>query len=160
MPRVPDAPQPQAGPDLDPTYLMMASGLAAEEAKARLFAMAVDPTSRSKPMFEVGGGRGSGSWNSILRQQRMKEADAPGESITAPAVKVENKILRGVPGQSHDELLKQHKLPDDAPGVDGFMTSKGRFVTRDQAEDIALKAGQVRTRNPAGLGSTDFGWDK
>lgn len=60
MPRVPDAPQPQAGPDLDPTYLMMASGLAAEEAKARLFAMAIKPQEGTTPETSLRGIGGGG----------------------------------------------------------------------------------------------------
>lgn len=42
----------------------------------------------------------------------------------------------------------------------GFMTSDGRFVTRGQAELIALRAGQLRPdiSDPGMLHANDFKW--
>jgi hypothetical protein len=42
--------------------------------------------------------------------------------------------------------------------IEGFLTSTGRFVTRDEAQSIALAAGQIRQLQRRPLLSSDIDW--
>ena len=100
-------------------------------------AMADDPSSKGKPMFEVGGGRGGGysGGRSVYQAQLSSEG-------LSPAVKVGDKIFEG---SNHPDAIKQAEKSlgsdfyDLTGGVDamrasqGFTSGKGKFLTREQA---------------------------
>jgi hypothetical protein len=93
-------------------------------------------------------------------------AQGMAERLTAAAIKRDGNVLeRGF--KSHYQL-RAALDPDDPdpretkPGdVDGFVTTAGRFVDRDQAKSVALAAGQIskhweRASRP--LLSSDINW--
>jgi hypothetical protein len=71
-------------------------------------------------------------------------------------------------GVVHDGLRSHYELRaalgDSSPqtsnftDIEGFMTSAGRFVTREEAQDIALAAGQIRSAQRRPLLSSDIDW--
>lgn len=70
------------------------------------------------------------------------------ESIVAVAVLIENgRIVASLtkPNRHHDILhaLAKNNFPTPTPESQGFLTNNGRFVTREEAVDIALSAGQI-----------------
>lgn len=87
------------------------------------------------------------------------------EFIVAVAIKRNGKIFNPPRRGSHVELRRSMGDADPSrwhPGdVDGFVTNRGRFVTRKEAVPIAIEAGQLRgewreaTRD---LLSSDFDW--
>lgn len=52
-----------------------------------------------------------------------------------------------VAGYRHDDAIKGSIERFYNPGVQGFLTSKNRFVNRVQAAEIAFKAGQIISYN-------------
>lgn len=68
------------------------------------------------------------------------------ERITHAAVKAENGMI--LLGKSHADCFHQAKntgIEMSQKALDqGFMTSKGRYVTRRDAAFVAIEAGQVR----------------
>lgn len=48
-------------------------------------------------------------------------------------------------GRRHNLILQQH-YPHTKGGIQGFLTSEGRFVTREEALQIALIAGQIKEK--------------
>ncbi len=72
-------------------------------------------------------------------------------------------------GETHSRGFKSHAdlraaLGDADPytrkrtDLEGFMTSKGRFVTRREAKDIALSSGQIAGEMRRDLLSSDIDW--
>lgn len=65
-------------------------------------------------------------------------------------------------GRAHWEVRAALKDEDPYKGppsdISGFMTSEGRFVTRDEAKPIAEVAGQCRPQGRELL-SSDIDWD-
>ena len=65
-------------------------------------------------------------------------------------------------GRSHYDVRRS--LEDESPhisnheDVEGFLTSAGRFVTRAEAQDVALAAGQIRSLQGRPLLSSDIIW--
>lgn len=52
-------------------------------------------------------------------------------------------------GEQHSEILAKlpwEKLRTQKEAENGFVTSKGRFVSRKEAEDIAFDAGQIKVK--------------
>ena len=72
-----------------------------------------------------------------------------GESIQAAAIRHEGKVWSvPPPGRHHDVIrliaeARPETLPVKGGIAQGFVTSKGRFVTRTLAGKIALSAGQT-----------------
>jgi hypothetical protein len=54
-----------------------------------------------------------------------------------------------------DENPQQRKRGDE----EGFVTSTGRFVDRDEAQDVAVASGQIPSRQGRTLLSADIDWD-
>lgn len=48
-------------------------------------------------------------------------------------------------GRRHHLILEKH-YPHTKGGIQGFLTSEGRFVTREEALQIALAAGQIKEK--------------
>lgn len=48
-------------------------------------------------------------------------------------------------GRRHHLILQQH-YPHTKGGIQGFLTSEERFVTREEALQIALAAGQIKEK--------------
>jgi hypothetical protein len=66
------------------------------------------------------------------------------ERIKCAAILLRNREI--VEGDSHrkiTDLIKQGNGSEPVDGLDGFMTTSGRFVTRYTAATIAIAAGQV-----------------
>ena len=66
------------------------------------------------------------------------------ETITSCAIKTGDRIVALPKPARHPHIL--HAFPGTAGGIQGFMTSTGRFVTRGLAHQIARKAGQIVRR--------------
>lgn len=65
------------------------------------------------------------------------------ERISAAAIQHTQVICTG---RNHAECLAQLPLQRDKTlDIQGFLTSRGRFVSRDVAYDIAVRAGQIQT---------------
>jgi len=45
----------------------------------------------------------------------------------------------------HHLILKRHH-PHTKGGIQGFLTSEGRFVTREEATQIAISSGQIKEK--------------
>jgi len=104
----------------------------------------------------VGGGGGGGSGK---RLASAITRDVP-EKITAAGTRINGKIYTG-PTHMHaytdaeDELKPRmepeewhHVLSQMMPEDEGFMTSKGRFVSREEAASIADRATQINKASP------------
>ncbi len=67
------------------------------------------------------------------------------ETISAAAIEYEGEIFRG---RNHAEAIMEMemKIPDYEPNKvrDGFVTSTGRYVERDEALEIAKRQGQTK----------------
>lgn len=79
------------------------------------------------------------------RKQGAKPVSESQERLVSVAIKREGEVhSRGFKG--HSQL--RAALGDDFPGmplpgdVDGFLTSTGRFVTREEGKQVAVAAGQ------------------
>lgn len=96
-----------------------------------------------------------------LRGEPPKAAPSPDvERLKCAAIQRDGKVHDGL--RSHYEL--RQSLGDALPqtsnlnDVEGFLTSKGRFVTREEAQDVALAAGQIRSLQRRPLLSSDIDW--
>jgi hypothetical protein len=87
------------------------------------------------------------------------------ERITAVALKRGEKLVKALRGGSHSEL--RASLGDENPyqarasDVEGFVTSRGRFVTRKEAVPIAIEARQIHpawSQVSRDLLSSDLDW--
>lgn len=81
------------------------------------------------------------------------------ERLQAVAIMRDGKLLRARHGGSHFELRGyKDRIEGD---VEGFVTDAGRFLTRREAVDVAIAAGQIgsqwRTTKRALL-SSDITW--
>lgn len=97
-----------------------------------------------------------------LRTKRaVKEEALPDvERLKSAAIVRDGKVRDG--GRSHYDVRRS--LGDPSPqtsnlnDVEGFLTSTGRFVTREEAQDVALAAGQIRSLQGRPLLSSDINW--
>ena len=99
-----------------------------------------------------------------LAQLRSRRRAPLGEKIAAAAVNLNNRIFTGA---DHAEALMKAEselgIPFDqmtqAPIMDGFTTTSGRFISRREAAEIAQREGQGETRGifgaTRGLASED-----
>lgn len=82
------------------------------------------------------------------------------ERLKCCAIERDGKVHDGL--HSHYELRRA--LGDACPeasnmnDVEGFLTTKGRFVGRQEAQDVALAAGQIRALQRRPLLSSDIDW--
>jgi len=60
--------------------------------------------------------------------------------------------------ESHDALLRNHKMVADPQDVRGFIVADNKFVSRYEAADIAFKSGQMKVQRRE-LFSGDFDYD-
>jgi hypothetical protein len=74
------------------------------------------------------------------------------ERIKCAAVKVFSLTHGGVyEGKNHEEIYKfltKLGLSEKARCISGFVTDSGRFVSRDEAFEIAVESGQVPDAKP------------
>lgn len=88
------------------------------------------------------------------------------ERLVAVGIRRKDEVYGGNMGARAHWILRD-AMGDDDPmqgrytDEEGFITSAGRFVTRHEAHDIALAAGQIRKplRNRELL-SSDIRWDE
>lgn len=73
----------------------------------------------------------------------MKTQSDKTELIHKAAVKVRDYVLEDYRHQTLQKRVKYH-IKNGAEVVQGFITSSGRFVDREEAAKIALESGQVR----------------
>ena len=97
----------------------------------------------------------------LMRNPRKQKMAAPDvERLKCAAIQRDGKVHDGL--RSHYELRRS--LGDANPqasnlkDVEGFLTSTGRFVTREEAQDVALAAGQIRSAQRRPLLSSDIDW--
>ena len=102
-----------------------------------------------------------------LRRGVVSEAKKPepSERLFAVAIKRGDRIWDGGRSQGHWALRMQldpncadatRTVPGD---IDGFIVAPGgRFVDRDEAQEIAIAAGQIRGRLGRELLSSDINW--
>lgn len=98
-----------------------------------------------------------------LRARRQPRPKPPtdAERLKCAAIQRDGRVHDGL--RSHYELRRS--LGDASPqtsnldDVEGFLTSRGRFVTREEAQDVALAAGQISSRQGRPLLSSDIHWD-
>src|SRR6266446_4149457 len=101
---------------------------------------------------EVGAREPRGHAGGAFLEPSMMEDKAKPETLNWAAIRHQDKTYLGQThvdaieqavkdtGKSFDEIANQLKQED----TDGFYTSKGRYVSRDEAEKIALAADQVK----------------
>lgn len=97
-----------------------------------------------------------------LRGKRVTRAESRPdvERLKCAAIVRDGKVHDGL--RSHYEL--RLAIGDPSPqtsnlnDVEGFLTSTGRFVTREEAQDVALAAGQIRSAQRRPLLSSDINW--
>jgi hypothetical protein len=89
---------------------------------------------------------------------------------TEPASNVERLKCAAIvrDGKVHDGLRSHYELRramgDQSPqtsnlnDTEGFLTTTGRFVTREEAQDVAIAAGQIRSAQGRPLLSSDINW--
>jgi hypothetical protein len=109
------------------------------------------------------------NWSMALNSQSYKgiidEDIAPGERIKLAALKYRGKVYTG---KTHFQALQAIEdanpdIADEGIGTwswiedieEGFTTSKGNFVDRDQALEIAKAAGQVKKTKKVGMPGED-----
>lgn len=63
--------------------------------------------------------------------------------ITKIAVKLKDKIYSNDVPSSHAKVREKHGLKGQGRGERGFIDSSGKFLSREQAIPVALKANQV-----------------
>lgn len=94
------------------------------------------------------------------REQQQPKPSADVERLKCAAIQRDGKIHDGL--RSHYELRRS--LGDTLPqtsqlnDVEGFLTSKGRFVDREEAQRVALAAGQISSLQRRPLLSSDINW--
>lgn len=95
--------------------------------------------------------------------ERAAKAAAPRpdvERLKCAAIQRDGTVHQGP--RSHYEL--RSSLGDPMPqtsnlnDVEGFLTSTGRFVTRAEAQDVAVAAGQISGHQGRPLLSSDINW--
>ncbi len=79
---------------------------------------------------------------------RFLEREAGGVEIVATAaIRVDGEVWTLPRPARHDTVLwawiRAHRVDDIGMHEQGFVTSRGRFVGRDEAGELALAAGQV-----------------
>ena len=93
-------------------------------------------------------------------RQQKPTANPDVERLKCAAIQRDGKVHDGL--RSHYEL--RQSLGDPLPqtsnlnDVEGFLTTKGRFVTRAEAQNVALAAGQIRSLQGRPLLSSDIDW--
>lgn len=94
------------------------------------------------------------------RKPQQPKPDHGVERLKCCAIQRDGKVHDGL--RSHYEL--RQSLGDPMPqtsnlsDVEGFLTTKGRFLTRDEAQEVALAAGQIRSLQRRPLLSSDIDW--
>jgi len=84
--------------------------------------------------------------------------------IQAAAIKAPDGTVYSVPqpGRHHNviALMVEHGLPIPIKGVQGFITTEGRFVDREEALPIARENGQLKAykHNPVSLLYSEDMW--
>ena len=74
------------------------------------------------------------------------------EEIIAAAIKTpEGKIIRG---SSHPTIEAENKIPENSEN--GFLTSNGRFVNREEASTIAKQSKQISENAPSKIDAYEF----
>lgn len=105
-------------------------------------------------------GQYSGGLTKRLRVGSKPVPKTDVERLNCAAIERDGKIHDGL--RSHYEL--RQALGDTSPqtsnlnDVEGFLTSTGRFVGREEAQDVALAAGQIRALQRRPLLSSDIDW--
>lgn len=86
-----------------------------------------------------------------------------GERLASVAIQRDGKTHDGL--RSHYELRRAlgdaNPVPSNLNDVEGFMTSKGRFVDRDEAREVGVAAGQLHESwrtSKRKLLSSDIDW--
>lgn len=86
------------------------------------------------------------SFGEVLRPQQPIERSVP-EKIVAAAIRFQGELFLG---RTHGQaiLMMEKKYPQwqqmtDQPLEEGFSTTTGRFVDREEADEIATAAAQV-----------------
>lgn len=112
--------------------------------------------------------------NRIKRNMRASQAKNLGRAYGAPIddPKAERLVSAAIvrDGQTHAGAKSHYeirsRLGDEFPNTrnlddeEGFMTSAGRFVDREEAKIVAEEAGQIRPGMQRELLSSDINWDK
>lgn len=62
--------------------------------------------------------------------------------VLEPAIKYNNKVVKGTKAMSHDDIAKKEGKPKKA-GKRGFILSDGEYVGRERAAKVAKAAGEV-----------------
>jgi hypothetical protein len=94
--------------------------------------------------------------NRSARVERSPDA----ERLKCAAIMRDGKVHDGL--HSHYELRRA--MGDPSPqtsnlnDIEGFLTTTGRFVNRNEAQDVALAAGQIRSPQGRPLLSSDIDW--
>lgn len=82
------------------------------------------------------------------------------ERLQCAAIQRDGKVHDGL--RSHYELRQAlgdaNPVSSNLNDVEGFLTTKGRFVSRDEALDVALAAGQINAPQLRPLLSSDIDW--
>jgi hypothetical protein len=107
-------------------------------------------------------GRYSDNLAKRMRGQRITKAEPMPdvERLKCAAIVRDGKVHDGL--RSHYEL--RSAMGDPMPqtsnlnDTEGFLTTSGRFVTREEAQDVALAAGQIRSAPRRQLLSSDIDW--
>lgn len=90
-------------------------------------------------------------------RMRQTMRDVGTESIARAAIRVDGQVWSVPrPGRHHDVVRQYCKdtgvermpLQSEEKSVQGFLTSRGRFVDRHEAAALALEAGQIDTHTP------------
>lgn len=94
-------------------------------------------------------------------KRAAKSEPAPNiERLKCAAIVRDGKVHDGL--RSHYELRRA--MGDSSPqtsnlnDIEGFLTTTGRFVTRQEAQDVAIAAGQIRSAQGRPLLSSDIDW--
>lgn len=112
-----------------------------------------------------------GSYSRML-SHRLRSSARPAKPAPRPDVErlqsaaiLRNDVLYEPPALRSHYAVRQFINPDDASphigergDIEGFITSTGRFVGRDEAQDVALAAGQIRSKQGRPLLSSDIEW--
>ena len=87
------------------------------------------------------------AWRWLPRLLSSLEVPAGPEAIATAAIRVDGEVWTLPRPARHDTVLWAwiwaHRVDDIGMHEQGFVTSRGRFVGRDEAGELALAAGQV-----------------
>ncbi len=95
---------------------------------------------------------------------RDERADRAPEKIEKAAILFQGRVYSVFPPGRHHDVVKaiieqNPSVTRVMPNVQGFVTSNGRFVQRDEACVIATKADQIKVKtNPAHLLFSEDVW--